>query len=199
MILNNKNNIQRCHWAGDNELMIQYHDKEWGVPVNDDLKWFEFLVLESFQAGLSWRTILHKRENFRKAFLDFNPEKIARFSEKDIEKLLQNPGIVRNKLKIKAAINNANRFLEIQKELGSFNYFIRKFLNDKVIDTHRKPDQPSLANSPESDALSKELKNRGFKFVGTTICYALMQATGLINDHHTACFRYKELKNMINN
>lgn len=178
----------RCPWCLSSELMIEYHDKEWGVPVHDDALHFEYIVLDSFQAGLSWSTILNKRENFRKAFDGFNAEKIARYSEAKIDKLLNNAGIIRNRLKIHATITNAKAFLAIQKEYGTFNDYIWRFTNHKVI--QGKPKLPSdvPVSTKESDAMSKDLYASGFKFVGTTICYAYMQAAGMVNDHIQSCF-----------
>jgi len=182
-----------CDWqyAGGAEL-TRYHDEEWGVPVRDDRTQFEFLTLESAQAGLSWVTVLRKRDAYRKAFAEFNPDKVARFTKKRIEKLLENPGIIRNRLKVEAAVNNAGRFLEIQQEFGSFCDYIWGFVDGRPkVNKWRRLEQLP-ATSPESDALSKDLKQRGFKFVGSTIIYAHMQATGLVNDHLVHCFRYKE-------
>ena len=173
--------------------MVEYHDKEWGVPLHDDQKLFEFLTLEGAQAGLSWETILNKRENYRKAFDNFNPNKIAKYTEKDVERLLKNAGIIRNNLKIRAAINNAQRFLEIQKEFGSFEKYIWSFTNHKTIKNKIRTFKDYQATSKESDAMAIDLKARGFKFVGSTICYAHMQATGMVNDHAVDCFRYKEV------
>ena len=182
----------RCNWA-KKPLEIEYHDNEWGIPVHDDLKLFEFLVLDGFQAGLSWSTILAKRDNFSKAFDDFNYKKIAQYDEKKIESLLQDVGIIRNKLKIKAAISNARAFLKVQEEFGSFNRYIWSFTDGKTMVNHWKTMDEVPATSRESDAMSKDLKKRGFKFVGSTICYAFMQAAGMINDHLVTCFRYKEV------
>ncbi len=184
---------KRCAWAeGGNELYIHYHDREWGVPVRDDRKQFEFLVLEGAQAGLSWSTVLNKREGYRKAFANFDPVKVARFSEKKIETLIQNPGIIRNRLKITAAVNNAKAFLDIQKEFGSFDAYIWAFVGSKPLQNRWKAMADIPATSPESDALSKDLKKRGLKFVGSTIMYAHLQAAGLVNDHLISCFRYRE-------
>ncbi len=185
--------MYRCEWA-TNENMHKYHDEEWGVPVHDDAVHFEFLMLEGAQAGLSWSTVLNKRENYRKAFSNFDPTKVAKYTEKDIEKLLQNPGIIRNKLKVRSAINNAKRFLEVQKEFGTFDKYIWSFVNNKQIDGKRKSIKDLPATSDESDALSKDLKNRGFKFVGSTIMYAHMQAVGMVNDHEIRCFKHKKCK-----
>jgi len=184
---------KRCAWAeGGNELYIHYHDREWGVPVRDDRRQFEFLVLEGAQAGLSWSTVLNKREGYRKAFANFDPVKVARFSEKKIETLIQNPGIIRNRLKITSAVNNAKAFLDIQKEFGSFDAYIWSFVGGKPLQNRWKAMADIPATSPESDALSKDLKQRGLKFVGSTIMYAHLQAAGLVNDHLISCFRYRE-------
>ncbi len=184
---------KRCAWAeGGNELYIHYHDREWGVPVRDDRRQFEFLVLEGAQAGLSWSMVLNKREGYRKAFANFDPVKVARFSEKKIETLIQNPGIIRNRLKITAAVNNAKAFLDIQKEFGSFDAYIWSFVGGKPLQNRWKAMADIPATSPESDALSKDLKQRGLKFVGSTIMYAHLQAAGLVNDHLISCFRYRE-------
>ena len=173
--------------------MIEYHDREWGVPLHHDQKLFEFLVLEGMQAGLSWSTILNKRASFRKAFSRFNPVAVSRFTERDIRRLLGDAGIIRNRLKIEAAINNAQRFLEVKKEFGSFDRYIWQFVEGKPIKNERKSVSEVPAKSELSDAISRDMKNRGFKFVGTTIIYAHMQATGMVNDHTVDCFRYQEL------
>ncbi len=183
----------RCEWCGTDPLYVKYHDEEWGVPVHDDRKLFEFLILEGAQAGLSWITILKKRENYIKAFDNFDPLKVSRYSEKKIEKLLQNPGIVRNKLKINSAVGNAKAFLKIQKEYGSFDKYIWSFVGGKPIINKWKSLKEIPVTTKESDAMSKDLKKRGFKFVGSTICYAFMQAVGMVNDHTKKCFRYREL------
>ena len=184
--------VTRCAWAQGVSLdYIEYHDNEWGVPVFDDRAQFEFLILEGAQAGLSWSTILNKREGYRKAFAGFDVEKVARFSEKRIEKLLQNPDIVRNRLKVSSAVTNAKAFLAVQKEFGSFSEYVWSFVGGRPIQNRFSKDGDIPATSPESDALSKDLKTRGFKFVGSTIIYAHMQATGMVNDHVTGCFRYK--------
>ena len=185
-----------CNWPGNNQLMIKYHDEEWGVPVHDDRKLFEFIVLDGFQAGLSWSTILNKRENFRKAFDNFEPEVIAEYSEGKIESLLQDAGIIRNKLKVSATVTNAQKFLEIQNEFGSFDKYIWQFTNGKTKVNRWKILEDIPASSEESDQMSKDLKKRGFKFVGTTICYAFMQAAGMVNDHIVYCHRYKEISEM---
>ena len=183
----------RCTWAeGGNELYIQYHDREWGVPVHEDRKQFEFLILEGAQAGLSWSTVLNKREGYRKAFANFDPVKVARFSEKKIETLIQNPSIIRNRLKIASAVSNARAFLAIQKEFGSFDTYIWAFVGGKPRQNRWKAMAEVPVTSPESDALSKDLKQRGLKFVGSTILYAHLQAAGLVNDHLVSCFRYRE-------
>ncbi len=184
--------VTRCRWAEGVSLeYIEYHDKEWGVPVYDDALQFEFLVLEGAQAGLSWSTILNKREGYRKAFADFDVTKVARFTDKRIERLLANPAIVRNRLKVRSAVTNARAFLAVQEEFGSFSDYIWDFVGGKPVQNRFRKDSDIPATSPESDALSKDLKRRGFKFVGSTIMYAHMQATGLVNDHVTGCFRYK--------
>jgi DNA-3-methyladenine glycosylase I len=183
----------RCSWCGEDPLYVAYHDEEWGVPVRDDALLFEFLTLETFQAGLSWITVLRKRENFRKAFDDFDYKKIANYSEGKIASLLQDAGIIRNKLKVRATVTNALAFMEIQKEFGSFSDYIWGFVDGKPIKNKLKDLKNIPANTPLSDTLSKDLKNRGFKFVGTTVVYAHMQATGMVNDHVTSCFRYNEV------
>jgi len=181
----------RCQWAGNDPLYQEYHDKEWGIPVHDDRKLFEMLILEGAQAGLSWITILRKRENYRIAFDNFDAKKIAKYDSKKVKQLLQNEGIIRNRLKINAAIINAKLFLEVQKESGSFDKYIWKFVNDKPIINRWKNLKEIPAKTKESDAMSKDLKKRGFKFVGSSICYAFMQAVGMVNDHTIDCFRYK--------
>jgi len=184
--------ITRCKWAeGVNLDYIEYHDKEWGVPVHDDKVQFEFLILEGAQAGLSWSTILNKREGYRQAFADFDVEKVARFTDKRVEKLLTNPAIVRNRLKVNSAVTNAKAFIKVQEEFGSFSKYIWGFVNGKPVQNKFRKDSDIPATSPESDDLSKDLKKRGFKFVGSTIVYAHMQATGLVNDHVVDCFRHK--------
>lgn len=185
--------MNRCPWPGNDPLMIKYHDKEWGVPLHNDRKLFEFLVLDAFQAGLNWKIVLHKRKNFEKAFDNFNPNKIAKYDEKDFQRLIKDAGIIRNKLKIQATITNAQKFLEIKDEYGSFDKYIWQFTNCKTIKNKCKTLKDIPATSPESDAMSKDLKKRGFKFVGSTICYAFMQAAGMVNDHLVDCFRYKEV------
>ena len=184
--------MRRCQWAtmGNSPLMVEYHDKEWGVPVHDDRTLFEFLVLEGAQAGLSWQTVLNKRENYRKAFHAFEPTKIARYTNKDVQRLLRDPGIIRNRLKIQATINNAKQILQMQKEFGSFDKPIWRFVGGKPI-KHRFDSLNGIpATTVESDAMSKDLRKRGLRFVGPTICYAFMQAVGMVNDHTTKCFRY---------
>jgi DNA-3-methyladenine glycosylase I len=183
--------LTRCKWSESSELMMLYHDNEWGVPVHNDQKLFEFIVLDTFQAGLSWSTILNKRENFRIAFDDFDYKKIARYTEKKIQKLLSDAGIIRNKLKIYGTVNNAQRFLEVQKEFGTFDNYIWQFTGHKVLNNKRTDQKKIPASTKESDAMSKDLYQRGFKFVGTTICYAFMQAAGMVNDHVVTCHRYK--------
>ena len=186
---------KRCAWVrADDPLMLHYHDREWGVPVHDDRKHFEFLILEGAQAGLSWSTILRKRENYRRAFADFDPEKVARFTAARIEKLILDPGIIRNRLKIESAVRNARAFLKVQQEFGSFDTYCWRFVDGKPKRNHWKSMQQIPAISPESDAFSKDLKKRGFNFVGSTIIYAHMQAVGMVNDHLTVCFRYPELR-----
>jgi DNA-3-methyladenine glycosylase I len=186
-----KTDIYRCRWAASgNDLYIEYHDREWGVPVHDDRLHFEFLILEGAQAGLSWATILNKRAAYRKAFDDFDPLKVARYSDKRIAKLLENAGIVRNRLKVQGAVANARAFLEVQKEFGSFDQYVWPFVGGRPIVHRRKSMKEVPATSPESDALSRDLKKRGFKFVGSTILYAHMQAVGMVNDHVVSCFRY---------
>jgi DNA-3-methyladenine glycosylase I len=183
---------KRCSWPST-ELDIAYHDKEWGVPVHEDRVLFEFLVLEGAQAGLSWSTILRKRENYRRAFAGFDPKKVAWFTTKQMKQLMKDEGIVRNRLKIESTVSNARAFLAVQEEFGSFDRYVWQFVGGKPLRNSRKgKDVP--ARTPESDALSKDLQRRGFRFVGTTICYAYMQAVGMVNDHLTTCYRYRELK-----
>jgi len=184
--------MKRCSWA-KNDLAIQYHDEEWGVPVHDDRRLFEFLILEGAQAGLSWDTILAKRENYRKAFDNFDAQKIARYSEKKIARLMLNEGIVRNRLKINSAVRNAKSFLKVKDEIGSFDEYIWNFVEGKSIVNKVRSMKDVVATSAVSDALSKDLKKRGFNFVGSTIMYAFMQATGMVNDHLVSCFRYREV------
>jgi DNA-3-methyladenine glycosylase I len=185
----------RCKWAtGGNKLYLEYHDREWGVPQHDDRVLFEFLILEGAQAGLSWSTILNKREGYRKAFSGFDPEKVARYDQARIKKLLQDPAIVRNRLKVESAVINARAFLEVKKEFGSFDAYIWRFTGGKPIQNSRKAMKQVPASTNVSDAMSKDLKSRGFKFVGSTIMYAHMQATGMVNDHTVNCFRWKQLQ-----
>jgi len=179
-----------CNWPGQDALMLAYHNNEWGVPLHDEQKLFEFLVLDAFQAGLSWRTILYKRENFRRAFDDFDVHKIALYDEAKIQELMQDASIVRNQGKIRATVGNARAFLQVQSEFGSFDKYIWQFTGGKTIDNHPKCNADIPAKSPESDAMSKDLLKRGFKFVGSTICYAFMQAAGMVNDHLEGC-RFK--------
>jgi DNA-3-methyladenine glycosylase I len=186
----------RCWSLGNDELMLRYHDKEWGVPVHDDRKWFEFMLLDAFQAGLSWKTVLHKREAFRRVFRGFDPVKVARMSDKAIEKACQNPAIIRNRLKIRAAVKNAGVFLDVQEKRGSFDSFIWSFTDGDVITNSWNELSEIPASTPLSDAVSKALKGEGFSFAGSTICYAFLQAGGVVNDHLVHCFRYKELKNL---
>ncbi len=189
-----RQNKKRCDWTGNDDLMNEYHDKEWGVPVHDDKKHFEFLILDAFQAGLSWKTILYRREGFKKAFADFDVEKVARFTEKKLEKLMQDTGIIRNRLKIWGSVQNAKSFIQIQKEFDSFDKYIWQFTGNKTIQNKFKTMKEMPATSKESDAMSKDMKKRGFTFVGSTICYAYMQAAGMVNDHLTTCFRHKDVK-----
>ena len=183
-----------CLWPGQDDLMIAYHDEEWGMPVHDDKKHFEFLVLDCFQAGLSWKTILHRRENFRKAFADFNVEKVAKFTQDKVEKLLKDEGIIRNRLKVEGTVKNAKAFLKVQEEYGSFDKYIWQFTNHKTIVNKHTSHKHIPPNSKQSDAMSAALKKLGFTFVGTTICYAYMQAAGMVNDHLVDCHRYKHCK-----
>ena len=185
--------MKRCPWGRDDELYMRYHDEEWGAPVHDDMKHFEFLVLESAQAGLSWETILKKRENYRKAYDDFDPVKVSKYTEKKISKLMDNAGIVRNRKKIEASINNAKRFLEIQKEFGSFDRYIWSFSGGKQVINRWKKIAELPASTELSDRVSADLRKRGFKFIGTTTIYAHLQAVGIVNDHVVSCFRYKEV------
>jgi len=185
--------MKRCCWAELSELMIAYHDHEWGVPVHNDRKLFEHLVLDAFQAGLSWAIILHKRKNFRKAFANFDPEKIARYTRRDIEQLLANPGIVRNKQKVAAAVTNARAFLQIQDRFGSFDAFVWQFVGGKPRHNSWKTMRQLPAKTRESDRMSEALREQGFAFAGSTICYAFMQAAGMVNDHLVSCFRHAEI------
>ena len=183
-------NLRRCHWART-DLSIAYHDREWGVPIHDDRALFEFLILEGAQAGLSWETILRKRANYRRAFDDFAPAKVAKYDQRRIAKLMSNEGIVRNRLKVNSAVENAKAFLLIQKEFGSFDKYVWRLVNETP--KRRKRGTPVQATTSDSDALSRDLKQRGFKFVGSTICYSFMQAVGMVNDHEATCFRYSEV------
>lgn len=191
-MLNLSTDVVRCGWCGTDELYCQYHDDEWGVPVYDDQKMFEFLTLEGAQAGLSWITVLRKREAYRKAFDNFDPVKIARYSEARKAKLLQNPGIIRNRLKIESVVRNARAYLDMQEKGESFSEFLWQFVDGKPQQNRRRTLADIPASTPESDAMSKALKKRGFNFVGTTICYAHMQATGMVNDHLISCHRYND-------
>jgi len=185
--------VTRCKWSeGVGPAYIEYHDDEWGVPVRDDRTQFEFLVLEGAQAGLSWSTILNKREGYRRLFAQFDPQKVARFTDKRIEKLLLDPAIVRNRLKVRSTVTNARAFLEVQEAFGTFCDYVWDFVDGEPIQNSFRKDSEVPATSPQSDALSKDLKQRGFKFVGSTIVYAHMQATGMVNDHVTSCFRYRD-------
>lgn len=185
---------KRCEWVGDNELMIKYHDKEWGLPCHNDKILFEYFILDTFQAGLSWLTIIKKRNNFRKAFDNFNVNKVAKYGVKDFNRLMKDAGIIRNRLKINSAILNAQKFLEVKKEFGSFSKYLWKFVNNKSIQNKHKHMKTLRANTPLSDEISVDLKKRGFKFVGSTIIYAFMQGMGMVNDHTIDCFRYGEVK-----
>ena len=187
---------KRCEWAREGTACWEYHDKEWGVPVHDDIRLFEFLILESFQAGLSWETVLIKREDFRQAFSRFDAVKIAAYDERKIQEMLSNPGIIRNRSKIEAAIQNAQAFLEIRKEFGSFDAYIWYFVGGKPKQNSWRTLNEIPAQTQESEAMSKDLLKRGFKFVGPTICYAYMQAVGMVNDHVISCFRYKEISSL---
>ncbi len=189
-----KDSKTRCEWAGSESLYVKYHDTEWGVPVYDDRRLFEFLILEGAQAGLSWSTILKKRENYRRAFDNFEPAEIAKYKRPKIEKLLRDSGIVRNRLKIEAAVSNARAFLEVQKEFGSFADYIWSFVDGKPIQNNWKSLREIPAKTNEAERMSRALKKRGFRFVGPTICYAFMQAVGMVNDHTVRCFRNREIK-----
>lgn len=182
-----------CEWPSDDPLMIEYHDTEWGVPVHDDTKLFEFLVLDAMQAGLSWRTVLKKRENFRRAFRQFDPEKVARFGKRDIERLMNDAGIIRNRQKIESSVANAKVLLKVQKEFGSFDSYIWGFTGGKTLKNRLKSLDQMPAESDESRAMSRDMKKRGFRFCGPVICYAFMQAAGMVNDHLVDCFRYREV------
>ncbi len=185
--------VQRCSWCGDDPLYVAYHDEEWGVPVRNDRALFEFLILEGAQAGLSWITILRKRENYRKAFARFDPGKVARFDKRKLGRLLQDPGIVRNRLKVESTVGNARAFQRVQAEFGSFESYIWRFVDGEPKRNRFRKHADIPAETPESNAMSKDLGKRGFRFVGSTICYAFMQATGLVNDHLVSCFRHREV------
>jgi len=187
---------KRCDWSGAEPIYVDYHDKEWGVPVHDDRMHFEMIILDGAQAGLSWITILKRRDSYREAFDNFDAVKVSRYNDKKVEKLLTNPGIIRNRLKVNSAVKNAQAFLKIQEEFGSFDDYIWQFVNHKTIQNKWKKMAELPAKTAESDAMSKDLKKRGFSFVGSTICYAYMQAAGMINDHTADCFRYKEVKEL---
>lgn len=189
-------NKTRCGWMGDDELMLRYHDEEWGVPVHDDKKWFEYLILDAFQAGLSWKTVLNKREGFREVFFGFDPKKVSKMNDKQMEAARNNPAIIRNRLKINSASTNAKAFLRLQKEHGSFDSYIWSFTDGGIIQNKWKKLSDIPASTPLSDTISKALKKEGFSFVGTTICYAFLQAGGIINDHVVHCYRYEELRNI---
>jgi DNA-3-methyladenine glycosylase I len=184
----------RCPWPGSDELMVRYHDEEWGTPVHDDIRHFEFLVLDGAQAGLSWRTILYKRENYRVAFAGFDPRKVARFDARKVERLLLDPGIVRNRTKVEGAVLSARAFLLVQKEFGSFDAYVWAFTSGRTLVNRWETMREIPAKTPESEAMSKDLVKRGFKFVGPTICYAYMQAAGIVNDHAVSCFRWREVQ-----
>lgn len=185
--------VERCEWAGSDPLYVAYHDKEWGVPVHDDRKLFEFLILEGAQAGLSWLTVLKKRENYRKAFSNFDAVKVSGLGKADVKKLLSNEGIIRNRLKVESTISNAKAFLAVRKEFGSFDRYLWRFVGHKPVRNRVRSMKDLRARTDQSDAMSLDLKKRGFRFVGSTICYALMQAVGMVNDHKMDCFRYREL------
>jgi DNA-3-methyladenine glycosylase I len=187
----------RCGWAGSDPIYVEYHDTEWGVPVRDDRRLFEFLILEGAQAGLSWITILKRREGYRKAFEGFDPERVARFTPKKIEKLLQDPGIIRNRLKVQSAVTNARAFLKVQDEFGSFSEYQWRFVNKQPVKNRRRSMQDIPARTEISDLWSRDLKKRGFSFVGSTIVYAHMQAVGMVNDHIVSCFRYRQVEKFI--
>lgn len=192
--------MKRCSWVKlNNNLDIDYHDREWGVPITNDNLLFEFLTLEGAQAGLSWTTILKKRNNYQQVFANFNPEIVAQFDENKIRELLQNPGIIRNKLKVNSTVTNAQNFLKVKEEYGNFAKYIWQFVNYKPIQNNWQTLEEVPTSTPQSDAMSKDLKKRGFKFIGTTICYAFMQAVGMVNDHTVDCFRYQEIVDRSNN
>ncbi|HLQ65602.1 MAG TPA: DNA-3-methyladenine glycosylase I [Candidatus Limnocylindrales bacterium] len=188
-----RSRLRRCAWAGDDPLMRRYHDEEWGVPAHDDRRLFEFLTLEGAQAGLSWRTILGKRDNYRAAFAGFDPARVARFDARRRTALMNNPGIVRNRLKIESTVSNARAYLDVRKEFGSFDRYVWQFVNGKPIQNRRKGLHQIPAHTPESDALSIDLRKRGFRFVGSTIIYAFMQGVGMVNDHEVSCYRHRQL------
>ncbi len=189
----NTDTKKRCDWGRSNDLMQAYHDEEWGVPLHDDRALFEFLILEGAQAGLSWQTVLNKRDSYRKAFDNFEPAKVARYTAKRVEKLLQNAGIIRNRLKVESSISNAKAVLAVQKEFGSFDAYVWQFVGGKTKDNSFKSMSRVPATTAESDTFSKDLKKRGFRFVGSTICYAFMQSIGMVNDHEITCFRYDQV------
>ena len=189
--------MKRCAWTNNDDLLIAYHDREWGVPVHDESRLFEFLILEGAQAGLSWLTILKKRENYRRAYDGFDVDKVAAYKARKVKQLLNDPGIVRNRLKIDASIANAKAVITIRKEFGSLDTYLWSFVGGKPVVNRRKTLSDIPPRTPVSDAMSKDLKKRGFKFVGSTICYAFMQAVGMVNDHEVSCFRYKVLKNAV--
>ena len=193
MKVKGKQDQKRCDWCLSDPLYVEYHDFEWGVPLHEDRQLFEFLILEGAQAGLSWLTVLKKRNHYRKAFHHFDPQKIAKYDGRKVKELLQNAGIIRNRLKIDSAISNAKAFLETQKEFGSFDRYLWRFVSDRPIQNHWKLIKELPCRSEISDLMSKDLKQRGFRFAGTTICYAFMQAIGMVNDHLTSCFRYQEV------
>lgn len=193
---NRKKSIRRCLWCGHDPIYVKYHDSEWGVPVYDDKKLFEFLILEGAQAGLSWITILKRRTGYRKAFANFNVKKVAQFNKKRIEKIMKDPGVIRNRLKIESAVTNAKAFIQVQKEFGSFSNYQWQFVGGKPLVNKFRLGKKFIATSPESDAFSLDLKKRGFRFVGSTIMYAHMQAVGMVNDHVIECFRYKQIKSL---
>jgi DNA-3-methyladenine glycosylase I len=188
--------MKRCDWSNASPLMLEYHDQEWGMPVHDDQKHFEFLILEGAQAGLSWNTVLQKRDGYRKAFKGFDPRKVARMTDDELEERLKNPGIIRNRLKVYSARKNAKVFLDIQKDFHSFDSYVWRFVNEKPIDGKRKAMKDIPAKTSESDALAKDLKKRGMSFVGSTIMYSYMQAVGMVNDHLVTCFRYSMVKKL---
>lgn len=193
----NDDGKRRCAWLGNDDLMRVYHDEEWGVPLHDDRKLFEFLVLEGMQAGLSWMTILHKRDNFRRVFHRFDPAKVARYNDHDLERLMADPGIIRNRAKLRAAINNAQRFLEVRKEFKTFDRYIWEFVGGKPIQNRFRKLTELPARTELSDAISADMRKRGFQFVGSTIVYAHMQATGMVNDHVIDCYRHEEISSLL--